>query len=146
KYHNEAFGYNSRLDELQAALLRVKLPHIDDANKGRRVAAERYASMLAPLDGVVAPEAVLDHVFHQYTVRVTDVDRGGVQDRMKAAGVNTMIYYPVPLHHLPVYAHIDADLPVTEAACGQVLSLPMWPEIDEATQQRVIDALGAALG
>ncbi|NNC75602.1 MAG: erythromycin biosynthesis sensory transduction protein eryC1, partial [Acidimicrobiia bacterium] len=126
--------------------LRVKLPHIDDANKGRRIAAERYASMLASVDGVVAPTPVLDHVFHQYTVRILGADRDSVRENMGGAGVNTMVYYPVPLHHLPVYSHIETALPVTEQACGEVLSLPMWPEIDEATQARVVDALVNALG
>ena len=147
KYFNETIGYNSRLDELQAAILRVKLPHLDAWNAGRRAAAGRYAALLAGVEGVEAPSEAAEggHVYHQYTVRLTAADRDQVQEKLAAAGVATMIYYPVPIHLLPVYAGQYPGLPGAEAAARQVLSLPLWPEITEATQARVVEALAWAL-
>ena len=142
KYHNEAIGYNSRLDALQAALLRVKLPHLDAANAGRRAAAERYGVLLSGVDGVVAPEVSPGHVFHQYTVRVLGGRRDAVRDALEAAGVQTMVYYPVPIHRLPVYA--DAGYPsfsVAEQLAGEALSLPIGPAITPETQAAVVEAL-----
>jgi dTDP-4-amino-4,6-dideoxygalactose transaminase len=147
KYHNEAIGYNSRLDELQAAVLRVKLPHLDAWNEGRRAAAARYAALLAGVEGVVAPseEAYGRHVYHQYTIRVLAGKRDNVQQKLTEAGIGTMIYYPVPIHRLPAYAGQYESLPVAEAAAGEVISLPLWPEIAEETQARVVEALAWSL-
>ena len=147
RYNNEMLGYNSRLDALQAALLRVKLGRIDAANEGRREAAARYAEMLAGLPGVVAPQVTPGHVFHQYTIRITDGRRDVVRERLDAAGIGTMIYYPIPIHRLPVHEskYQDLQLPVAERAAGEVLSIPIWPEIDDTTQERVAAALHAAL-
>src|SRR5690554_750531 len=102
KYHNEVLGYNSRLDALQAAFLRVKLPHVDAWNEGRRATARRYGELLADVPGVVTPEIVDGHVFHQYTVRLLGNDRDQVQKRLSDAGIGTMVYYPVPQDRLPV--------------------------------------------
>lgn len=146
KYHNEMLGYNSRLDSLQAALLRVKLPHVDDWNRGRVEAARRYGTLLADVDGVVAPDVVDGHVFHQYTVRVTGADRDEVGARLDAEGIGTMVYYPIPQDELPVYAGRYEVLPISHAAAQEVLSLPIWPTIDERVQRRVADALRRALG
>ena len=146
KYHNETVGYNSRLDALQAALLRVKLPHVAAANAGRRAAAARYDALLAGLDGVVRPGLEPGHVFHQYTVRVLDGRRDAVHDALAAAGIQTMVYYPVPIHRLPVYAPLGwGPFPVAERLAGEVLSLPIGPHIAPETQTRVADALAAAL-
>jgi dTDP-4-amino-4,6-dideoxygalactose transaminase len=147
KYHNEAIGYNSRLDELQAAILRVKLPHLDAWNDGRRAAAARYTALLAGVEGVVPPREAASgrHVYHQYTIRVTGGRRDLVQQKLKESGIGTMIYYPVPIHCLPAYAGQYGSLPVAEAAAGEVLSLPIWPEIQEETQARVVEALAAPL-
>ena len=146
KYHNEAVGYNSRLDALQAALLRVKLPHVAEANEGRRAAAERYGEMLADVAGIVAPEVTPGHVFHQYTVRILGGRRDAVHDALAAAGVQTMVYYPVPIHRLPVYASSGyPSFPVSERLADEVLSLPIGPMIAEADQARVVDALTRAL-
>lgn len=143
KYHNEMLGYNSRLDELQAALLRIKLRHIDEANDGRRKVAARYDELLRNIAGI-RPPAVAEygyHVYHQYTVRVLNGKRDEVQRRLAQAGIGTMVYYPIPVHRLPVYAPVAPNLPLSEAAAKEVLSLPMWPELDERTQQRVVEAL-----
>ncbi len=146
KYHNEAVGYNSRLDALQAALLRVKLPHVAAANAGRRAAAARYTAMLAGVAGVAAPRVTPGHVFHQYTVRILGGRRDAVHDALAAAGIQTMVYYPVPIHRLPVYASAGyPSFPVAERLAGEVLSLPLGPMIDEATQARVVRELEKAV-
>jgi dTDP-4-amino-4,6-dideoxygalactose transaminase len=147
RYNNEMLGYNSRLDAMQAALLRVKLGRIDSANDGRRQAAVRYGEMLAGLPGVRAPQVTPGHVFHQYTIRIAGGRRDLVRERLDEAGIGTMVYYPIPIHRLPVYEYEyrDLELPVTEAAADQVLSIPIWPEIDSVTQERVVAALQEAL-
>ncbi|TCJ18875.1 DegT/DnrJ/EryC1/StrS family aminotransferase [Rubrobacter taiwanensis] len=147
KYHNETIGYNSRLDALQAAILRVKLAHIDEWNEGRRAAARRYGEMLADVSGVETPYEAshIRHVYHQYTVRVRDGGRDAVRERLAEAGVGTMVYYPVPVHLLPVYAASGYELPATEAASGEVLSLPIWPQMARTVQEQVVDSLREAL-
>lgn len=147
KYNNEMVGVNSRLDALQAAILRCKLPHIDDWNAGRREAAHRYTNALSGVAGVIAPkeEEFGTHVYHQYTVRITDANRDEVQKKLDTAGVSTMVYYEKPLHKLPVYANMDVSMPVCESVASQVLSLPIWPKITWETQERVVEALKSAL-
>lgn len=146
KYHNETVGYNSRLDALQAALLRVKLPHTAEANRSRRTAAARYGELLGDVDGLVVPEVSPGHVFHQYTVRVLGGRRDAVQAALDAQGIQTMVYYPVPIHRLPVYAHAGyPSFPVAERLAGEVLSLPIGPHISSEAQARVAEALRSAL-
>ncbi len=147
RYHNEMLGYNSRLDAMQAALLRVKLEHIDPANDGRRKAALRYQEMLADLPGLSTPQVTPGHVFHQYTIRIAGGRRDLVRQKLDEAGIGTMVYYPIPIHRLPVYADAygDLELPIAEAAAEQVLSIPIWPAIDIETQERVAAALRAAI-
>jgi len=147
KYYNEEIGYNSRLDEMQAAILRVKLPHIDAYNQGRREVAARYAELLAGCDGLTVPAVMpyAEHVFHQYTVRVHAGQRDRVQEALGEAGIGTMVYYPVPVHRLPVYRGLEYTLPVSERAATEVLSLPIWPQMEREQQERVAGALAAAL-
>ena len=145
RYENETLGYNSRLDALQAALLRIKLPHIDANNDGRRAAASRYNELFEEVDGVLTPEVVSGHVFHQYTIRVTDGRRDAVQAALGAASIGSMIYYPIPCHRLPVYAEREISMPVAELLAGEVLSLPIWPTIAAAAQERVRDVIAGAL-
>lgn len=144
KYFNETVGYNSRLDELHAAMLRVKLPRIDAWNEGRVRVADRYRTLLGGIEGLVAPEVVPGHVFHQYTVRVQGRNRDLVQAMLAEQGIGTMVYYPVPCHRLKLYqeSHAATSCPVAEAASQQVLSLPVWPELDPGTQGAVAAALG----
>jgi dTDP-4-amino-4,6-dideoxygalactose transaminase len=147
KYYNEVIGYNSRLDEIQAAILRVKLPHIDEWNEARRQAAKRYNELLKDVPGIVTPYEApyARHVYHQYTIRVPD----GMRDKMKQfladQAIGTMVYYPVPVHKLPVYAGSNYRLPESEKAAGEVLSLPIWPKILDETQARVAKVLEATL-
>jgi len=148
KYFNEEIGYNSRLDTIQAAALRVKLRRLDDANKDRQRVAERYEARLAGVDGVAVPATApgRSHVYHQYTVRISGGRRDAVAAALAAQQIATMVYYPVPVHRLPVYAPRGASCPVAEAAAGEVLSLPISPAMADDTVERVADALIAAIG
>ena len=147
KYFNETVGYNSRLDELQAALLRVKLGHIDRWNGCRREVARAYGEMLAEVPGVVTPAVVDGHIFHQYTIRVPGGDRDGLSSRLKAEGIASMIYYPVPCHKLKIYeaSHRAVACPIAEQAAREVLSLPIWPELTHQDQERVCKAIRQAI-
>lgn len=144
KYANEMLGYNSRLDALQAAILGVRLGRLDADNTERRRLAARYREALQDVPGMqLLPEPEHgEHVHHQYTILVDD--RDGVQQRMKEAGVPTMVYYPIPVHRLPVYAALGVELPATDAAARRVLSLPIYPGLSNENQDRVIEALKAA--
>lgn len=141
KYHNEIIGYNSRLDTLQAAILRVKLPHIDEWNSGRRRVASLYTDLLANIPEVVAPEVVSGHVFHQYTIRIIKGDRDKVASDLSAKGISTMIYYPIPQDRLPIYAGKYPVNPISDQLGTQVLSLPIWPELEESNIQKIVDCL-----
>lgn len=147
KYYNEVVGVNSRLDELQAAILRIKLRHIDEWNQGRRTAGERYNELLAEVDEVTTPyeAGYTTHVYHQYTIKVAGGKRDAVQQAMNEAGVSSFVYYPVPMHKLPVYLGMNLTLPIAEQCASEVLSLPIWPKITEETQVRVVEALKNAL-
>jgi dTDP-4-amino-4,6-dideoxygalactose transaminase len=134
-------GYNSRLDTLQAAILRVKLPHVDDWNTARRRVARVYNRLLEGLPGVISPEIPDDHVAHQYTVRITNQPRDAVQASLKRLGIQTMVYYPVPQDQLPIYRGQHPENPVSDMLAREVLSLPIWPEMSLDTQQRVVDGL-----
>ena len=141
KYYNETIGYNSRLDELQAAMLRVKLPMIDKWNTQRRAVAARYHEVLGHLPGLVLPAIVDGHVFHQFTIRVKGGRRDQVQAALAESGVQTMVYYPVPVHRLKLYqeSHASVACPRAEQAALEVLSLPIWPEFTDF--DRVDDSL-----
>jgi dTDP-4-amino-4,6-dideoxygalactose transaminase len=143
KYYNEVFGYNSRLDEVQAAMLRVKLRHIDSWIEGRRAAAARYDEMLANAAGIEILRELpgSKHVYHQYTIRIRDDRRDVVQKRLAEAGIGTMIYYPTPLHQMPVYRAPRPPLPESERAAAEVLSIPIWPTIGADTQRIVTDVI-----
>jgi len=143
KYYNEKVGYNSRLDEIQAAILRVKLPYIDEANEARRKAAHRYNELLKNIPGIVTPceDARTKHVYHQYTIRVLSGRRDQLQKHLAEEGIGTMVYYPVPVHKLPIYEDTAPMLPVAEKLSGEVLSLPIWPGIEEEIQEQVAEAI-----
>ncbi len=130
KYFNEVVGYNSRLDALQAAFLRVKLRHLDAFNTRRREMAVRYNILLEKVPGLTLPPLTEGHVFHQYTVRVLK-GRDQVAEELGKRGIGAMIYYPLPLHRLPVYGYPEGTFPEAERAAQEALSLPMFPFINE---------------
>lgn len=139
RYFHEELGVNSRLDEVQAAVLSVKLAYLADWNARRRQVAALYGKHMKGLAGVILPTHAdnISHVWHQYTIRVLGRD-GARRDRVKAAlaegGVDSMCYYPVPLHMQPAFAYLGyarGDFPVSETLAAEVLSLPMYPELSE---------------
>jgi dTDP-4-amino-4,6-dideoxygalactose transaminase len=132
KYTSEFLGWNSRLDELQAAILRIKLPHLDQWNEQRRERAALYDRALREIDEIILPETAegRTHVFHQYTIRVPD--RDAVQARLREMGIETAVHYPIPLHLQPMYRHLGYQknsLPEAERAAAEVLSLPIYPDL-----------------
>ena len=148
KYCSAEIGWNSRLDEIQAAVLRVKLRHLDTWNRQRRSHAAAYDSLLKTLPGVTTPPSGGwgEHVFHQYTIRVPR--RDAVQQALAEQGVTTAIYYPIPLHLQPAYASLGykaGSLPQSERACAEVLSLPVYPELSPEQIEHVANALATAL-
>lgn len=147
KGSSSVVGYNSRLDELHASILRVKLPHVDAANRARRAIAARYTEALSDIEGVIPPSACADgtHVYHQYTLRIPGGGRDRVRAQLARQGVQTAIYYAVPVHRQPLYVDRNLHLPCTEALAGEVLSLPMWPQMPAPQVERVIAALRTAL-
>jgi dTDP-4-amino-4,6-dideoxygalactose transaminase len=147
KYRHEVKGMNSRLDEMQAAILRGKLGLLDEWNARRKRAGARYTATLEGA-GVALPFVPewADPVWHLYVVRVTD--RDAVQARMKAAGVETMVHYPVPPHLQDAYrdlGHAEGSFPVSEAIHREVLSLPLWPQIGADQLAAAVRALRDAL-
>ena len=149
RYEHVEIGGNSRLDELQAAILRVKLAHLDAANEARRALAARYDAALAG-SGLVLPRALPDttHVYHLYAVRVPGTGLPGGRDalaaRLKGRGIGTQIHYPTPIHRQPAYAglgHGPGDFPQAEAWAAEELSLPLFPELTPDEQRRAIEAI-----
>lgn len=147
-YISEFEGVNSRLDEIQAAILRVKLTHLDAHNARRQHIARQYDTALA--GGLIRPPALragAEHVFHQYVVRVTG--RAELQARLRAAGIATGIHYPVPVHLQPAYAGRVAMGPAacaeTARAASEVMSLPMYPQLTDAQVEQVCEGLVACL-
>jgi dTDP-4-amino-4,6-dideoxygalactose transaminase len=145
KYHNERLGYNSRLDTIQAAILRVKLPHIDRWNQSRRQAAQRYSDLFSSMSNVIAPEIAAGHVFHQYTVRLPGGRRDLIQQQLRENGVGSMVYYPIPQHKLPVYQGQHTICPISEQMGTEVLSLPIWPDLDPETIEVVVNTLAKVI-
>jgi UDP-2-acetamido-2-deoxy-ribo-hexuluronate aminotransferase len=136
RYYHDTIGVNSRLDTIQAAVLRVKLRHLDSFNKARREAAGYYDRELSGVNGITVPfrAANSTHIFHQYTLRVAGGRRNNLRECLENEGIPSMIYYPVPLHMQKAYAHLGYspdDFPVTNELAEQVLSLPMHTELDD---------------
>ena len=148
KYDHEVVGFNSRLDTLQAVVLSAKLRRLAEWNAARQTAARRYDQLLAGVSDVIRPR-VLDgneHVWHLYVVRVPDRDR--VIKELHAAGIGAGIHYPVPVHLSAAFAGLgydDGAFPMAERAAREVLSLPLFPGITPAQQERVVSVLIAAL-
>jgi len=141
KYHHVLKGYNMRMEGLQGAILRVKLRHLEAWTEARRARAARYEAALA---GIWTPPTMpyARHVFHLYAIRVAD--REAARTALAADGVQTGIHYPIPVHLLPAYADLGykaGEFPEAERAAREVLSLPLYPELSEAQQERVIRAV-----
>ncbi|MCB4407059.1 DegT/DnrJ/EryC1/StrS aminotransferase family protein [Synechococcus sp. MU1642] len=170
RYLHTSLGYNSRLDAIQAAVLNVKLPKLEAWISKRGAIAKRYLDALGDLDGITLPTAEDGHSWNQFVVRIGNCPnnqplcnascipsstsaRHGIPESccrdwfkqtLQERGVNTIIYYPIPIHRQPAYAHLglkQGSLPVTEQLCGQVLSLPIFPELSEEQQQAVINTV-----
>lgn len=148
KYEHIAFGFNSRLDALQAVVLRAKLRRLAQWNEARRNAADRYAELLADIDEVQLPKTMPgnEHVWHLYVVQVPRRDQ--VLASLQENGIQAGIHYPTPVHLQPVFRDLGfaaGDFPVAEEAAKRILSLPMYPQITVDQQRRVADALRRAL-
>lgn len=136
KYYHDIIGINSRLDTIQAAILRVKLKELDRYCESRVQAANFYDQKLSELDQLIVPKRIKrsTHVFHQYTVKVMGDNRDGLKNFLHSRGIPSMIYYPVPLHQQKAYMHMKnnkSKLSVSEDLCQKVLSLPIHTELDE---------------
>jgi len=152
KYLSAEPGWNSRLDEIQAAVLQIKLQHLDDWTAARRAHAFSYNQLLAGVVGVSTPETPphLEHVYHLYTIRILGESsrRDRVQQKLASLGISTGAYYPTPLHLQPVFArygHKTGSFPQAEQASAQVLSLPLFPELTSQQIERVVDSLTKVL-
>jgi len=149
KYHHDLLGVNSRLDSLQAAVLRVKLPHLDAWSEARRANAERYDQLFedAGLTEEIGLPFVRDrvrHIFNQYVIRVRNGRRDALAEHLKQSGVGTDIYYPVPLHLQACFSylgHKEGDFPEAERAARESLALPIYPELTAEQQSYVVEMI-----
>ncbi len=143
KYYHHIVGTNSRLDALQAAILRVKLAHLAAWTRSRQQIASQYDQAFSHLEGLTVPYQAPDrtHIYHQYTIRVLGGRRDALQKHLKEHGIGTEIYYPLPLHLQPCFAHLgyrEGQLPESERASREVLSLPIFPELTEEEREYII--------
>lgn len=153
QYAHRIVGGNFRIDALQAAILGAGLPHLEALNAARRANARRYEALFSvrglAARGVTAPAVHDGHSVHQYVVRIDGGRRDRVQADMKARGVATMVYYPIPFHLQECFSGLGGkpgDFPEAERAASEVLALPVFPGLTEAEQDAVVDALEAAVG
>ena len=152
KYHHQHIGLNSRLDTLQAALLRVKLRQLPANTAARQAVAARYDAALAAVPGLAIParDPRSSHVFHQYTIQLAETDRRDeLQNHLRRLGIPTMIYYPLPVHAQPAYAYLGyraGQFPVAEGLCSAVLSLPIHPLLTAEQQDYIVAGVRAFFG
>lgn len=148
-YYHDEVGTNSRLDALQAAVLLAKLPHLGAWSAARRANAAWYDAALGGVDAVRTPvtDPANEHIFHQYVIEAER--RDALQEHLKAAGVGTAVYYPLPLHLQRCFAYLgytEGAFPVSEAAAAHVLALPVYPELTEERRQHVVRSIRAFYG
>lgn len=141
-------GVNSRMDEIQGAVLRVKLRHLEEWNRLRREKAALYDKLLEGIPGIITPHCVdgAKHVYHLYVIRAAA--RDALKERLGREGIATGIYYPLPVHRQKAYYHLkmeEGSFPVSEGAARQVMSLPLWPEMEEKLVEYVADRLRAVI-
>lgn len=146
RYHHDHIGVNSRLDSLQAAVLDVKLKYLDDYITARRTAADYYSAHLKDISSLVLPmvSSYTTHVWHQYTIRVTDGRRDELQTFLKENGVPSMVYYPIPIHQQKAYhgsSVSQSAFPISERLSDEVLSLPMHTELDEEQLRHIVETI-----
>ncbi len=146
RYYHDYVGVNSRLDAIQAAILDVKLKHLDEYATARRKAAAFYDAAFADCEKIKTPRTAdfTTHVYHQYTVVLEDVDRTGLMKHLAGKGIASAVYYPVPLHLQKAYRDerfAEGCLPVAEKLSQSVLSLPIHTELNEEIQQEIVDAV-----
>ena len=143
RYHHDIIGYNSRLDEFQAVILRSKLKRIDDFNQGRRRAAHQYSAGLSAIPGVIPPheDGKGRHVYHQYTL--LSERRDDIMQALQAAAIACAVYYPIPLHRQKAFADTcrDVSMPVSDQIAGHCLSLPIFPELTTTQVDTVLDVI-----
>jgi dTDP-4-amino-4,6-dideoxygalactose transaminase len=155
KYYHTELGTNSRLDTIQAAILNIKLPHLNTWNQQRNEAAQEYDRLLAPLaeSGLVpiTNHSGSGHVYHLYVIRLLEncaINRDTLQEKLQLANIQTGIHYPIPCHLQPAYSHLGyhaGDFPEAEQLCESILSLPMFPGITSEQIQRVVEAIASAI-
>jgi len=148
QYHHDEVGTNSRLDTIQAVVLKAKLAYLDRWSAARRTHAAAYSAAFADLEGLTPPvtDPANEHIFHQYTVRCERRDH--LVAALKAAGIGCAVYYPTPLHLQPCFASLgyrDGQFPEAERASREVVSLPVYPELTDAQRHEVIDVVRRAL-
>lgn len=146
KYHHDSIGVNSRLDTLQAAILRVKLKHLDKYSASRNEVAERYDEAFFNHLHIKTPKRAHNstHVFHQYTIQVEETCRDELKKYLQEKGVPSMVYYPVPLHLQNAYlqyGYREGDFPIAESLCKKVLSLPIHTEMKKEDQEYIIQSI-----
>ncbi len=156
KYFHTDIGTNSRLDSIQAAILNIKLPHLEGWNRSRQRAARQYDRLLAPLadQGIlpVRDETETGHVYHLYVIRILPhcpVERQQLQEQLTAVGIQTGIHYPIPCHLQPAYRYLgyqQGDFPNSEILCEEIVSLPMYPGISEEQIETVVEQITAIIG
>ena len=142
KFNYREIGYNHRMDGFQGAVLQVKLPHLDSWNKRRRQVADRYNEGLKDVDALILPAEAeyAYHVYHLYVVRVAGREEFAAE--LKREGISTAVQYPYALHLTDAYAHLgykEGDLPVSEKACREIISLPLFPDILEEQVDYVVE-------
>ena len=144
RYVHDHIGLNSRLDEIQAAILRIELKHLDKWNNQRQLAAKNYDNLLSELKEITLPKVKpnVHHIFHQYTIRLKNRDL--LYEKLKELEIETLIYYPIPIHLQKAFSHLNyktGSLPITEKICTEILSLPMYPEITPDIQNQIVDKI-----
>lgn len=147
RYHHDVVGVNSRLDSIQAGVLKAKLPHLDTYNQDRRTAAEKYNTVLSKNKNIVVPQFDTngdDHVFHQYVIRITNGKRDGLLKHLQRKNIPCAIYYPIPLHKQKAYLderYKETDFAVTNQLCDEVIALPMHTELDDEQIKFITDSV-----
>ena len=152
RYHHDVVGVNSRLDSIQAAVLRAKLPHLDNYNKARIEAANKYSEVFKNIENIIVPGGFdtennlseRTHVFHQYTLKIKSVDRDALVNHLSEKGIPCGVYYPIPLHLQKAYRderYKEKDFAVTNQLVKEVISLPMHTELDDEQIKYITDTI-----